>query len=244
MLLIVRIRLWDAPYKPVDLFHHGKVLLALAPVGRRTTQRQEPRLANHRQGMGGSTSVGLDRAPSIKNPSPSTTPRSSREAPLIVALVRGAAAASVPRRSPRAASWIVSGSGAQRSASSASVRSPRTAAKATFALNEGLWVMRVRRWVSSYRNKAVHKSRENCPINPNHLLYRSLKKPQHPKHRSLPLSGHTRRICLWLRLTRTRLRSRVMILIRPTITDLFVLWTCRLVAFGRDWKNWVSLITH
>ena len=40
--------------EPVDLFHHGKVLLALAPrgvVGRRTTQRQEPRLANHRQGM-------------------------------------------------------------------------------------------------------------------------------------------------------------------------------------------------
>ena len=41
--------------EPVDLFHHGKVLLALAPrgvVGCRTTQRQEPRLANHRQGMG------------------------------------------------------------------------------------------------------------------------------------------------------------------------------------------------
>ena len=32
----------------------------------------------------------------------------------------------------------------KRSASSASVRSPRTAARATFALNEGLWVLRVR----------------------------------------------------------------------------------------------------
>ena len=41
--------------EPVDLFHHGKVLLALAPrsvVGRRTTQRQELRLANRGQGMG------------------------------------------------------------------------------------------------------------------------------------------------------------------------------------------------
>ncbi len=77
--------------EPVDLFHRRKVLFTLCPgtiVGRRTTQRKEPRLANHRQRMRGRYLIdrrsarGLDRAPSIKNPSPSTTLRSSREAPL------------------------------------------------------------------------------------------------------------------------------------------------------------------
>ena len=65
----------------------------------------------------------------------------------------------------------------KRSASSASVLSPHTAARTTFALNEGLWVLRVRLDMDSFRvgyvgTRSQHytlNSAQICPINPNHL---------------------------------------------------------------------------
>ena len=59
-------------------------------------------------------------------------------------------------------------------------RAPRTAARATFALNEGLWILRVRLdmdsprvdWVGTRSQHYTLNSAEICPINPNHLCQR------------------------------------------------------------------------